>query len=205
MSPGIVILAAGESARMGAPKQSLPYRGGTLLLHAVESARLLSGAPITVVLGAHAAPIRAELADCPVAITENSDWRSGLGSSLRAGLQALLAAQPATEAVIFLVCDQPLISARHLNALLTEHERTGRPIVASEYGDTLGVPALFARALFPALLALAGSEGARQVIQDHRDQAIGIPFADGAVDIDTPADYARLVSSRHDVPTLAPV
>jgi molybdenum cofactor cytidylyltransferase len=205
MSTGIIILAAGESVRMGEPKQLLAYRGGTLLHHAIETALTLPGAPITVVLGAHAARIRAQLGDSRVSITENPDWRTGLGGSIRAGLSALLAAHPGIAAAIFLLCDQPLVSASHLGNLVAMHARTGRAIVSSEYGGALGVPALFSRTLFPELLALHGTDGARQIIQTHPDQAIGVTFQEGAVDIDTPADYARLRSSLNDVPALAPV
>ncbi len=200
MSTGIIILAAGESVRMGEPKQLLAYRGRTLLHHAIEAALTLPGAPVTIVLGAHAARIRAQLSDSRVFITENPDWRTGLSGSIRAGLNALLAAHPGMNAVIFLLCDQPLVSASHLGNLVGTHERTGRAIVASEYGGGLGVPALFSRALFPELLAMNGTEGARQIMHKHPDQAIGVTFHEGAIDIDTPADYARLRRSPDDVP-----
>jgi molybdenum cofactor cytidylyltransferase len=205
MSTGIVILAAGESARMGEPKQLLAYRGKTLLHHAINTALSLEGAPVVVVLGAHAAQIRAQLDDSRVLIVENSDWRDGMGGSLRAGLSALLAAHPEISAVIFLLCDQPLVSTNTLSTLVATHERTGSAIVASEYGGALGVPALFARTFLPELLALDGADGARQIIRAHRDQTIGVPFQDGAFDIDTPADYARLRSSRSDLSVPKPV
>ena len=190
MNTGIVILAAGESARMGEPKQLLAFRGKTLLHHAIETAHSIPGAPVAIVLGAHAAQIRAHIAEPRAFIVENPDWRDGMGGSLRAGLSTLLAAHPSLSAVIFMVCDQPLLTATTLGILIATHQQTGRDIVASEYGGTLGVPALFARPMFPELLALDGSEGARTLIQMHRDQAIGVPFPDGAVDLDTPADYA---------------
>ena len=191
MSTGIVILAAGESARMGEPKQLLEFRGKTLLHHAVDAALALRVVPV-VVLGAHANPIRTQLDARPVIVAENSGWREGMGTSLRTGLSALLTAVPKTSAAIFMLCDQPLLTATTLGLLIATHERTGRAIVASEYGGTLGVPALFARSLFPELLALDGAEGARQIIQTHRDKAIGVPFPDGLVDIDTPTDYSCL-------------
>ena len=205
MTIGIIILAAGESVRMGEPKQLLAYRGGTLLHHAIETALTLPGTPVIVVLGAHAARIRAQVRDPGVFITENPDWRTGMGGSIRAGLNALLTAHPGIAAALFLLCDQPLVSASHLGNLVATHERTGRAIVASEYGGVLGVPALFSRTLFPELLALNGTDGARQIIQTRRDQAMGITFQDGAIDIDTPAEYARLRSSPNDVPAPAPV
>ena len=190
MNTGIIILAAGESARMGEPKQLLPFRGKPMLRHAIDTALSISGAPVVVVLGAHAAQIRARLDEPCAIIAENTDWRDGMGSSLRVGLSTLVAAHPGISAVLFLVCDQPLLSATTLGILIATHQRSGRAIVASEYGGALGVPALFARSMFPELLAMDGAEGARQIIQAHRDQAVGGPCPDGAVDLDTPADYA---------------
>lgn len=189
---GIVILAAGESARMGQPKQLLPYVGTTLLRHTVEKALSIPDAWVIVVLGAFAEKIRPSLNGLPVTIVENPAWSSGMGSSLRTGLEAALFANSETAAAIFLLCDQPLVSTAILDALIQTHRETGATIVASEYGEILGVPALFHRSLFPELLGLSGGEGAKKIISRHRDKAIGIPFADGAVDIDTPGDYAGL-------------
>ena len=189
-STGIVILAAGESARMGEPKQLLMFRGKTLLHHTIDTALSISGAPVVVVLGAHAAQIRTRLDATCVLVEENSDWRDGMGGSVSTGLRVLLTAHPAISAVIFLVCDQPFLSATTLGVLIATHQQSGRAIIASEYSGALGVPALFARTMFPELLALEGNEGARQLIHAHRDQVVGIPFPDGSVDLDTPADYA---------------
>ncbi len=240
MSTGIVILAAGESKRIGEPKQLLAYRGKTLLQHAIDTALSLSGAPVIVVLGAHAATIRAQLDDTCAIVAENPAWREGMGTSVSTGLRTLLAAHPAISAAIFLVCDQPMLSATTLSLLVATHEQTGYAIVAAQYarscdvpvagssrgvpaartggedaagnnpqrgrsGYALGVPALFAREFFPELLALEGPEGARSIIQKHRARAIGIPFPDGACDIDTPFDYARLRENFREPSTLTPV
>ncbi|MGB8168878.1 MAG: nucleotidyltransferase family protein [Chthoniobacteraceae bacterium] len=202
MSVGIVILAAGESARMGAPKQLLEFRGATLLQHAIDCARSIRNAPVAVVLGAHAEQIQMHLKGADVLVVENPEWSAGMGGSLRVGLNALLTAHPTLSSVLFLVCDQPLITAAALGNLIAAQERTGHVIVASEYDGILGVPALFGRELFPQLLALGGGEGARQVIAARRDFAIGVPFPDGTVDIDTPVDYARLRSAPDDLPLL---
>ena len=125
-----------------------------------------------------------------------------MGGSLRAGLSALLAAHSAISAVIFLACDQPLLSATTLGILIATHQQTGSAIAASEYGGALGVPALFARSMFAKLLALEGKEGARQIIHTHRDQVAAVPFPDGAVDLDTPADYAAFHESSNAMPVL---
>ncbi len=191
MSTGVVILAAGESSRMGRPKQLLAYRDSTLLHHAIETAFSLPTAPV-IVLGAHAEEIRAHLTDHRVIIVENPNWREGMGGSLRLGLEALQGAHPEITSAIFLLCDQPLISPSVLADLIATHERTAAPIVASEYDGVLGVPALFAQSLFPELLALDGPSGARHLIHAHAEQTAALPFQEGAIDIDTPDDYARL-------------
>lgn len=192
MSTGIVILAAGESSRMGEPKQLLAYQGTNLLQHTIDTALSLDATPVVVVLGAHAAKIRANLDESRLLIAINPDWHEGMGGSLRTGLQTLLDTHQDVSTVIFLLCDQPLLSASTLNHLIATHERTGFDIVASEYDGALGVPALFARSMFAELLALRGETGARQIIRAHRDQAVGVAFPDGAIDIDTPADYRSL-------------
>ena len=200
MNTGIVILAAGESARMGKPKQLLAYRGKTLLQHAIDTALSISGTPVVVVLGAHSAQIRAQFDDPCAMFVENPDWREGMGTSLSLGLRELLTAHPAISAAIFLVCDQPLLTATTLSILIATHQQNGCAIVASEYGGALGVPALFARWMFPELLALEGCEGARQVIHEHREHTVAVPFPDGAVDLDTPADYALFRENSNALP-----
>jgi molybdenum cofactor cytidylyltransferase len=189
---GIVILAAGESARMAQPKQLLPFRGRTLLRSVVETAVSACDAPIFVVIGAFADEIRPQLEGFPVTVVENPDWKGGMGSSLRTGLTALLREHPDAAAVMFLVCDQPFVSAKTLTGLLDKQRATGRAIVASEYGDTLGVPALFHRSLFSEILQLDSLDGARKVIHRHIEEATGVPFPEGVIDVDTPAEYAQL-------------
>lgn len=195
MKIGVVILAAGESARMGEPKQLLVHGGMILLKSAIATARAISTEPVIVVLGAHSEKIQLHLENEEVHVAENRDWRDGMGSSLKAGLNSLLAIAPSADAVVFLVCDQPLLSRETLEEIVAAHERTGSPIVAAEYGGTLGVPALFSRALFPELLALSGAEGARRIIQAHRSEVVAVPFPDGAIDLDTPADYSDFLKN----------
>lgn len=200
MKPGIIILAAGESVRMGVPKQLLEYRGKTLLERTSDVALEVSDSVI-VVLGSRIEHICKAWNEPRVMVVENPHWSQGMGGSLAIGLQSLLTTQPATQAVIFLLCDQPLLTAAVLRRLIATHLSTGAAIVASEYNQTLGVPALFHSSLFPDLLAMKGKEGARKIIQLHPHQVIGVSFAEGSVDIDTPADWAQLHTST----TLIPV
>jgi molybdenum cofactor cytidylyltransferase len=78
-----------------------------------------------------------------------------------------------------------------LDELVATHRRTGASIVACEYADTVGVPALFSRAMFDELAALSGDMGAKQVIGRHADEVVRVPFPAAAFDVDTPEDFAR--------------
>ena len=190
---GIVLLAAGGSTRLGSPKQLLQYEGRSLLRRAAETAAASSCRPIIVVLGAQAALCAQELHGLPVSAVENTDWAEGMGSSLRLGVKTLLAASPLPlDAVLVMLCDQPLLTVATLKALTAEYEATACRIVASEYGTILGVPALFDRSLFPPLLSLSRTQGAKQILHLHPDLIHKVAFAEGAVDIDTATDYARL-------------
>ena len=189
---GIVVLAAGASARMGEPKQQLLYKGETLLQHAVNAALATGCQPVVVVLGANTGLYIPEQTDNAVSTVFNPDWQEGLSSSIRTGLSALLASAPQAEGVIFMVCDQPYVEASLLNSLVHTKTASGKGIVACQYRDTLGTPVLFSKAYFDELLYLRGKEGAKKLLFRHSEDVADIPFTLGAVDIDTPEDYASL-------------
>ncbi len=189
---GLIILAAGASTRMGTPKQLLSYRGHSFIRHIAEVAIASVCQPITVVLGANAQQIKPEVSELPVQIVENQQWAEGMSASIRVGLEALLAVNQNVEAVAIALCDQPFVSSPMLDQIVEAYHLTGKPIIASEYAGTLGVPALFSRILFSELMALKSTEGAKQLIKRHIHEVFSIPFPDGAIDIDTPEDYEQL-------------
>lgn len=197
MTTAIIILAAGESSRMGRCKQLLEFQGVGLLDRCIATAIAIPQAQVVVVLGARAEEIRATLDPSVVAIVENPDWQNGMGSSIRSGLLAALATQPDLARAIFLTCDQPFLTTTIIDQLISSHERENSLIAASAYSATLGIPALFDRALFPELLALDSAGGARGIILKHRDRTTEIPFPEGAIDIDTPADHQQLDPSSN--------
>ena len=174
-----------------APKQLLVYKGQTLIRRAAETALASVCRPVVVVLGANAVAVGAEL-ELPVIVTRNHEWEVGMASSLCAGLEAVLAADAGVDAVVVLLCDQPFVTAELIDTLIERRRETGKTIVATEYSDARGVPALFARELFAELRGLSGHEGARQIIRKHADDTVGVPFAGAAIDIDTRADYMAL-------------
>ena len=189
-----MILAAGGSTRLGQPKQLVPFRGRSLLRHAAETALGCVCRPVVVVLGALADRLERELSGLAVTVATNRQWQEGLGSSIRAGLNALGPETGGPEAVVIMLCDQPLITARFLDQLVRVHRSSGRGIVAAEYGGAAGVPALFSRAYYPELAALRGGRGAKPIIVKHAKEAAWIPLPEAAFDLDHPEDFARLES-----------
>jgi molybdenum cofactor cytidylyltransferase len=189
---GLMILAAGASTRMGTPKQLLLYQGRSLICHITEVALASVCQPIAVVLGANANRIKPEVSSLPVQIVENHQWEEGMSSSIRVGLEALLAMNQNLEAVAIALCDQPFVSSQTLNQLVEAYHFTGKPIIASEYAGTLGVPVLFSHTLFSELMSLKSTEGAKQVIRKHIHDVFTVPFPEGVIDIDTPKDYEQL-------------
>lgn len=185
---GLVILAAGASSRLGQSKQLLPYRGLPLLRYVAQIALASRCRPVVVVLGAQAAPHRLVLTDLPVEMVENSAWSTGMGSSIRRGVQHL----NYLKAVILTVCDQPLVTSQLFDQLCTTFLTTRSSIVACTYGKTVGTPALFAQQLFPQLEALSGPEGAKSLLNLY--PTVTVPFALGAWDIDTLEDYQRVLA-----------
>ena len=191
---GLLILAAGASTRLGQPKQLLNLHGKPLVRHMAEMAIATNTDPIGIVLGANAGLIHPLLTDLPIHPTENDQWATGMASSIRCGLRKLLTLAPDLEAIVLLVCDQPFVSTLLIQQLITAYQTSQFPIIASAYAETLGVPALFHRRLFPELLALEGDCGAKALIHRYALHCRSIPFAAGAIDLDTPDNLETLAS-----------
>ncbi len=191
---GIIILAAGASTRMGTPKQLLPYQGRSFLSHTIEVAVASSCRPIVVVLGAHASRLRQEVGQFPVQVVENLQWAEGMSSSIQTGLQELSAVPEKIEAVVLVLCDQPFVSPQIINQLIESYRCTGKPIIASEYAGTLGVPVLFSHTFFSELTTLKEAGGAKRIIIKYAQEVLSIPFPEGAIDVDTPNDYEQFLT-----------
>ncbi|WP_224371917.1 nucleotidyltransferase family protein [Hyalangium versicolor] len=197
MKVGVLLLAAGGSSRLGRAKQLLMHQGKTLVRRAAEAAVEVGCGPVVAVLGAQAEAVAAELNRLPVQTVRNEDWEEGLGNSLRVGLRAFDTREPAgsgseVDAVLVLLCDQFRVDASHLRALVKAFQRTNKPIVASGYEGTRGVPALFSRSLFPELEAIAPDQGARKVIAREPSRVVEVMLEGGGEDVDTTADLQRL-------------
>jgi len=193
---GAIVLAAGASTRMGQPKQLLHFQGRSLLHHTVEVVVASVCKPIIVVLGAYAEKMHQEVNHLPVQVVENPQWHEGMGASIEVGITALNATKE-IEGVVLTLCDQPFVSCDVINQLVAAYYSTGQGIIACEYAGTLGVPALFSRKFFSDLMNLQPTSGAKQVIKKYSHEVFPVPFAAGAIDIDTPQDYEEL-QTRND-------
>ena len=189
---GIIILAAGASSRLGTPKQLLKFQGKTLLRRAVDAA-IETNFKTVVVLGANFEAIKAEIEDLEIEICFNENWQDGMSSSLKTGLHKLLEIAPNLSAVIVSLCDQPFVNSKVFTDLAETYKKTNAPIVACEYGQTVGVPALFSSSVFDELLNLSSENGAKTIIKKHLSQTKKISVPQAEIDIDTHEDYQKIL------------
>jgi molybdenum cofactor cytidylyltransferase len=176
-----LILAAGEGKRMGGPKALLKFEGETLLLRAVRVATAAACDPVIAVVG----DWDPGLPTGTWTVIHNPDAKAGMASSI--GIGAL---PPGTDAVLILTVDQPAVDAALLRDLLTLAAADPATPAACAYGQSLGIPAVLPRRLFPDLLALVGDRGAKAILQ--REQAATLPFPAGEFDLDSPEDLERM-------------
>jgi molybdenum cofactor cytidylyltransferase len=192
----IIILAAGSSSRLGQSKQMVEIDGVPLLLKSTLAALDANYSHVMVVLGSNADMHKKTIAHLRVEIITHDDWEKGMGSSLKTGLTHVLKSRPGTKAVVVMVCDQPLLTSVHLTSLRDVYKKTSAKIVASRYKNITGVPALFDRILFPELLEITDTQGAKVIIERSGSSVNAIDWAEGQLDIDTPEDLKLINSQR---------
>jgi CTP:molybdopterin cytidylyltransferase MocA len=176
---GSIVLAAGDSSRLGRPKQTIVFEGETLLDRAVRISRAAGAAETIVVVGAFVSEIRKACRLEACAVVENINWMNGMGTSIRLGIRSLRDVQGS----LILTCDMPAVTAAHLQMLAA----TGN-LMASLYDGKRGVPAYFPRAMFELLSRLEDDRGAGSLLSS----ADAIALAGGEFDVDTLEDVRRL-------------
>ncbi len=193
---GAVILAAGQSRRMGKPKLTLPW-GSTTVIEQVVSTLLNAGiTQIVVVIGGAGEAIEALLHGYPVQLVLNAEYaRSEMIRSLQIGIEAL---GPSCQAALIALGDQPTITAEVVKKVVEAYDRTRASIVIPSYQMHRGHPWLVQRSLWPDLLALAEEQTLREFLQGHLDQISYIQVNTPGIleDLDTPEDYQRLNAGR---------
>ena len=188
-----VILAAGAASRMGQPKLLLPWKGEALIYRAARIALEAGLDPVVVVTGAGSLEMKEALTGLDVRVVENPAWQTGQSSSVRAGINAL---PQETQGVIFLLGDQPYVSADLIQVLVETFNQTHPIILAPFVGAKRSNPVLFDRSIFEALRGLQGDAGARTIFAQYPPTPM--PWQDERLlfDVDTPEDYKKLIELK---------
>ena len=187
---GIVVLAAGEARRFGACKQLVEFQGKPLLQHVIDAALALPHKRLMVVTGKYHQEIKKAFEGGMVSGAEqvyNPDWPEGMSSSIRLGCQLL---GGDCDQILVLLADQVLVSTDELVALIDGTDSNG--IACAGFSGTVGPPALFGSAFYPALLSLNAENGAKKILINPENHARVIPMASAGWDVDTPEDLENL-------------
>jgi molybdenum cofactor cytidylyltransferase len=191
MTTGVaaIVLAAGESSRMGRPKPLLPLDDGeTFLSHLLGEIRASRVERTVIVLGFHPEVVLEAMPEISPQVVVNEGYQQGQLSSLHVGLHTLGDEPPA---VLMFLADHPFISRTVIDAMIQAYERDAPAMIVPTHGGRRGHPTLFARALIPELLAAPLDQGARVVVRAHASELLELPVDDVGVlaDVDTPQQY----------------
>lgn len=186
---GVLILAAGESKRMGKSKQLLSWGSNNFLDHTINQASSLNS-KICVVLGANSKKIANNIKN-NTKIIVNQNWKKGIGSSLSYGTKIF---GKDKEALLILLCDQPLISSDFLNLMLKKYNSNCDKIIATSYNKRAGVPAIFPKKYFSDLELLNKDFGASKFMLNEKSNTILIDPMGKNIDVDTQEQYEALIS-----------
>ena len=185
-----IILSAGESKRMGTPKQLLPWGKTIILQQVIDNAAASHLEQVILVLGSRAGEIAAKITLSPkTRVVINDVYQEGMSSSVICGVKN---APAGAEAFMLLLGDQPFISPAIINRVLDEHQKSKCGIVIPVYNGKHGHPVIFAAKYKPELLAIADN-GAKAVVNNHPGDIFEVPLDRPEIltDIDTPQDYQK--------------
>ncbi len=186
-SIAVAVLAAGAATRFGSAKQLADIDGKFMLQRVLDCCNSLTALDTYLVLGAMHEEIQPKLNIDSSKIIVNSNWHEGMGSSIAA---AALKLQQAYESILFVAGDQPYISAQQLTEMIDRWRESPTTICAAQYGDTIGIPAIFPRNQYSELILLAGDSGAKKLLLDSGQHIQLIKIPQAAMDIDRPEDLS---------------
>ena len=189
----IIILAAGNSSRLGTPKQLLLYKNKPLLLHTVDAATEANLFPVIIITGHLQENTIAILSGQNVKTIHNYRWQEGMATGISLGIKEILLQDYPVANVIISVCDQPYIDGLLFKKMMKAQVDNDKPIVACSYAGIIGVPVLFSNKYFNELLDLDGTEGAKKLLNRYKEDVCVVDFPLGKTDIDTIEDYENLI------------
>jgi molybdenum cofactor cytidylyltransferase len=183
-----IILAAGESQRMGKPKPLLKFEDKTFLEQIISVLKLSDADRITVVLGAEAETIKKSIDLSGTNIVINKDYQKGQLSSLIAAIEDT---PEQTKAMLICLVDSPFITKEVVNKIISKFKETNNPIIVPVFNKERGHPTLFSRSLFNELLGAPEEQGARYVLYSNEEKILELETSESGIliGIDTPADY----------------
>ena len=188
-----IILSAGESKRMGTPKQLLPWGKNIILQQVIDNAATSRLGKILLVLGAHADEIAGKITiSSKTNIVVNHDFKDGMASSVKYGIKN---APSDTEAYMLLLGDQPFISSGIIDQLLDVYRTGKHGIIIPVYQGKRGHPVIFDAKYKKELLSI-GDQGAKAVVNNHIPDIfeVNVETVDILTDIDTPQDYQKAIN-----------
>lgn len=188
---GIILLAAGNSSRMGRPKQLLDFQGKKLIQIVAERLLACRCFPTVVVLGANAGEIAPFLSDyANLNLIQNLHWQSGMASSIHCGIEFLEAMFPSVSHAMIALGDQPFVEVEHYYRLVEAADAHPEQAIAAHYDGHLGAPIVFPDAYWPMLSRLTGDQGARVVVRALPvAQVVRVDVPRGGEDVDWPSDW----------------
>ena len=194
---GIIVLAAGKSQRMGRPKQLLRIGENSLIQHILGIIKPSKFSPKIIVLGNQFEKIKEEIKDFDVIPVFNPDFEKGMGTSISKGIVEIQKRVPSLKAVFILLVDQPFLTLNTLLQIEKSFDQENKKVIASKYGESFGVPALFDKSTFEDLKLLSGEKGAKKLIVKYLDEGevVFVSFPEGKFDLDTPEDYQRYLEN----------
>jgi len=187
-----LILAAGQSKRMGTPKQLLPFNGQPMIADICKKLVSLDLHSIACITGSENNLIEKVINKFPMQAIYNADFKQGMNSSLVTGINSL-SSHNNLEGVLITLADQPTIPLAHYQLMVATFNQNTQSIVSTSYGDSYGVPSIFPSSLFSELQDLGMDKGAKSIIKKYLDKTKFILCEEALNDIDSPEDYRKLI------------
>ena len=190
----ILLLAAGSSSRMGQPKQLLPWGNQTLIEYQIQTLQQ-TGSQVNVVLGSNSNLVIPVIEKFPVNVFINTDWESGMGSSISLGINQIIQKNPDADGILITLLDQPMVTSSYIEKMLGTYQPCSQQIIVSlSTSGWIGVPVLFDQCYFKELTELSNDQGAKKIFKLHEEQIILLDGGELLEDMDTPETYQQLLS-----------